>query len=158
MNTTTPSGATQVWAVHGRRIDLTKKICPKVDKFEKGYIYVAELSTAWVKIGRTADPVERMASMMRGVRSTGIAIHRMAVTKAHVNFLETEKLALAAFEGAERDGEFFSVTFEDACEVVASLKFQKKKTVERSRADKQRGDEAYNMFNTGFGSRAGTLK
>jgi hypothetical protein len=66
----------EIWSFVGPAGALTKKLCPKLNKFEKGYLYVVQLSSGWLKIGRTADPVDRLAGIRRGMRSTGTGCAR----------------------------------------------------------------------------------
>lgn len=158
MNTTTSGIDTQVWSAQGPACAVTRTICPKVNKFEKGYLYVALLSTGWLKIGRTADPVDRFSSILRGLRSTGISFCAVAVTHAHVNVVENEKIALGALKHVQRDGEYFLTPFEAATQLIASLNFKTAKSASEVRAAKNRYIDAYNAINTGFGTREGSLK
>lgn len=158
MDSTTLRVDTQAWSFCGSAAQISKKNCPKVGLFDMGYIYVAQLSTGWVKVGRTIDPSERLKAILRGLRSTNVTIQRVAVTQPHVNVVENEKIVLSALKDAESDGEFFCVSYDGVIDLVAALDLKMRRTAAEMREIKLRRDATYNAFNTGFGTREGSLK
>ena len=109
---------------------LNKQSAPKTDKFERGYIYVVELSNGFTKVGSTADPASRMKSLQRGLRSTEVWLDKLWLSVPHINYKDNEKKVLSYLEGKERDGEFFKIKFEEALEVVNELEVKKSFTME----------------------------
>lgn len=113
---------------------LNKQISPKVDKFQRGYIYVLKLSNGFTKVGSTAEPVSRMKSLKRGLRSTSVTLDRLWLSVSHINYKDNEKAALTYLEDKERDGEFFKVPFNDALSVVLDLQIKTSFTLEEIEA------------------------
>ncbi|WP_038860259.1 hypothetical protein [Cronobacter sakazakii] len=74
---------------------LNKQIAPTVDKFERGYLYVLRLTNGYTKIGISADPVLRMKSLKRGLRTTSVEFDKLWLSIAHINYKDNEKEALA---------------------------------------------------------------
>ncbi|NCH03844.1 GIY-YIG nuclease family protein [Cronobacter malonaticus] len=100
---------------------LNKQIAPTVDKFERGYLYALRLTNGYTKIGISADPVLRMKSLKRGLRTTSVEFDKLWLSIAHINYKDNEKEALAFLVDKKKDGEFFKVSFKDVLSVVKKL-------------------------------------
>jgi hypothetical protein len=98
-----------------------KKNAPKVDKFERGYVYVLRLSNGYTNIGCSADPCTRFSGLRRGLRSTGIELGKIWISCPHINYKDNEKLILAMLDNKEKDGEFFKMPFNEAMKFVIDL-------------------------------------
>lgn len=59
-----------------------------------GHIYLIEYQDGFVKVGRTADPRNRVESHWIDARKFGYQITRMWVSKTHANYVENEKEAI----------------------------------------------------------------
>lgn len=126
---------------------INRQKAPKTNKFERGYIYVVKLSNGYTKIGSTAEPAARMKSLQRGLRSTEVTLDHLWLSVPHINYKDNEKKVLEFLEGRERDGEFFSVPFEEALEVVMGMGIKTTFTTEEIEAKEASSAAFINSLN-----------
>ncbi|EKN5913165.1 TPA: GIY-YIG nuclease family protein [Yersinia enterocolitica] len=116
---------------------FNKNSAPKVNKFERGYVYVLRLSNDYTKIGCSADPYTRLSCLKRGLRSTDVELGELWISCSHINFKDNEKLILAMLDSKKKDGEFFQVPFNEAVEFVENLEVKTKFTLEELQAKEE---------------------
>lgn len=88
-----------------------------------GYVYILEYADDLVKIGSSYNPYQRVKSMKMNVEKYGLRkIKRLAITQAHTNFRENEKLLHKIFADIRIDrSELFNFTFDQAVEEISKI-------------------------------------
>lgn len=98
--------------------------CPRRDRSpsaQPGFLYAIEFETAVVKVGRSLNPVQRIAGQLRAFGAP-VAI-RVAISKAHWNSEATEKAWKRALGKPADRHEYFSASLDAALDVGARLPF-----------------------------------
>lgn len=90
--------------------DIWNKVAP-------GHLYVVEFAPGHIKVGRTAEPAERLAAHARQARAFGAEVRRSWVSKRHAYSPLTERalIKLCTKHGELIAGrEYFALSFETA--------------------------------------------
>lgn len=140
-----------IWLFSGPADSVTRQNLPRVNKFDRGYIYILELNNSLLKVGSTSDPRERFANLRRGYRATGVVLNMAFVTISHINYRENEQLILSDFEHLRVDGEFFNASAQDITTFIEKLVFKIEATIDEVETKKRESLEAYNFWNRAHG-------
>ncbi|MEN6544521.1 MAG: hypothetical protein ABFE07_00595 [Armatimonadia bacterium] len=100
-----------------------------------GYIYILELSTGLVKVGKTRSPRDRIKSHLDSAARFGASITNFWISDQHDNFSDNEAALIAALGNPVHGAEFFRVTYPDAKAIATSLDFHRLTDEERRSKD-----------------------
>ncbi|OSQ39001.1 GIY-YIG nuclease family protein [Thalassospira mesophila] len=136
----------------GNALALSREVAPKVDKHYSGYVYVVKMSARLVKIGRSADPVERMKSINRSVAGAPNLSPRMLyLSPACFNYKEVEACLLSDFAQYQTAGEYFNVPVSVVVSALNDFELAIGRTPEEQRQfdldRKQATQDIYGLFN-----------
>lgn len=119
----------------GDAFAFTRDLAPKVDKFHFGYVYAVKMAPRLIKIGRTADPVERMRSIRRSVAAAPNAMpSRVCLSVGCLNYKEVEASLLEQFSQFQTDGEYFRVAISKVVDAINAERLAVRRTDEEQAA------------------------
>lgn len=90
----------------------------------EGYVYVAELSSGLVKVGRTVNPRGRIDAHRKNAASYGIEVLRIWLSVRHVNYSDNEQALIRRLGHAENGNEYFRQPFEEVAAAAGALRFE----------------------------------
>lgn len=95
---------------------VAEYVSPPAATTDHGYIYVIEFSTGVVKVGRSINPTQRLATHARVARVHGVDIRQSWISERHHGCRETERklIEFCRRRGTQIDDEHFrNIAFEE---------------------------------------------
>jgi hypothetical protein len=115
-----------------------------------GYLYVIQLSTDVVKVGKTRNPRQRIANHIDTAGRFGASVKQVWLSEMHENYSENEQLLITALGVPAHGNEFFRVDFSEAVRLAAGFDYVCPTTEQReirdARLSAQARASAQNLF------------
>lgn len=134
----------------GEISNMSLRILPKTDQFERGYVCLVMLSNQYGKILASCNPCERVKSMARSLRATGVSVATVDVTFPHINYKDNALILSRRFVDLPHQGDCILIERDVVLSAISELYIKMDYTEVEIAAQKEKEEQQRKMFDSMF--------